>query len=103
MFRLWPAMLQRRRFAGRVRLLFYRLRRYPLFKVLITIFAVAILAAIGVTFAEKYSGTSLSSLSNGLWWALVTMTTVGYGDMTPVTGLGRIIAVVVMLSGVALV
>jgi voltage-gated potassium channel len=39
----------------------------------------------------------------GLWWAVQTVTTVGYGDITPETVAGRVIAAIVMLSGVAFV
>lgn len=39
----------------------------------------------------------------GMWWALQTVTTVGYGDVSPVNPSGRIIASVVMLYGVAFV
>jgi voltage-gated potassium channel len=40
---------------------------------------------------------------DGLWWAMVTLTTVGYGDAYPVTGPGRLVAGLVMLVGVGLV
>lgn len=96
-------MLQKRQFAGKMRLVYYRVRRDPLLKALVAIVVVAFLAAAGVTIAEKYTDTPFSTFSNGLWWAIVTMTTVGYGDMAPVTGIGRMVAVIVMLSGVALV
>ncbi len=42
------------------------------------------------------------SFLDGLWWALVTVSTVGYGDITPQTLLGRLLAVVLMLSGLGL-
>ena len=40
---------------------------------------------------------------DALWWGFVTLTTVGYGDRFPVTGLGRIIAVAVMFAGVGII
>jgi voltage-gated potassium channel len=42
-----------------------------------------------------------SSVWVGMWWALQTVTTVGYGDVTPTHASGRIVAVFVMLEGVA--
>jgi voltage-gated potassium channel len=43
------------------------------------------------------------TLGRGLWWAMQTITTVGYGDVTPAHTSGRIVAVVVMLWGIAFV
>ena len=42
-----------------------------------------------------------STIGDGMWWALQTVTTVGYGDVTPTTRLGRIVAALVMLEGIA--
>ena len=42
-----------------------------------------------------------SSVWEGMWWALQTVTTVGYGDVTPTSVAGRFVAAVVMLEGVA--
>ncbi|MGA1837671.1 ion channel [Herbiconiux sp. 11R-BC] len=47
-------------------------------------------------------GATIVSFGDAVWWACVTMTTVGYGDYTPVTILGRVIAVVLMFGGVAI-
>jgi voltage-gated potassium channel len=43
------------------------------------------------------------SLSDGLWWALQTVTTVGYGDVTPSNASGRLVGAVVMLEGIAFI
>lgn len=43
------------------------------------------------------------SIPAAMWWAIVTMTTVGYGDMFPVTGLGKLIASVAALSGLMVI
>lgn len=45
---------------------------------------------------------NIRSLGDAVWWSFTTMTTVGYGDHSPTTGLGRVLAVGLMLSGIAL-
>jgi len=47
-------------------------------------------------------GATIRTGGDALWWALTTVTTVGYGDTYPVTGAGRAIAAVMMLVGIAL-
>ncbi|MEM9134826.1 MAG: potassium channel family protein [Actinomycetota bacterium] len=55
-----------------------------------------------VSVAEnKQEGATISGLTDGIWWAFVTCTTVGYGDEFPVTGSGRVLAVVLMLIGIS--
>ena len=43
----------------------------------------------------------IHSLGEGLWWAVQTVTTVGYGDVVPTSALGRIVGVAVMITGIA--
>jgi voltage-gated potassium channel len=53
---------------------------------------------ISVIDSEEYPSIGL-----GLWWALQTVTTVGYGDVTPAHVSGRVVGAVVMLQGIALI
>ncbi|MFH8447349.1 potassium channel family protein [Streptomyces sp. NPDC018026] len=45
---------------------------------------------------------NIRTLDDAMWWSFTTMTTVGYGDLAPTTGVGRLLAVGLMLSGIAL-
>jgi voltage-gated potassium channel len=58
----------------------------------------------GVYLAEHdHPGANIIRLDDAIWWAVVTITTVGYGDYYPVTEVGRIIAVFIMFSGIGIV
>ncbi len=61
-------------------------------------------AALAALDAERHhDGANINSFGDALWWAAVTMCTVGYGDRFPVTTEGRFVGVGLMISGVALV
>lgn len=60
-------------------------------------------ASLAVLDSERgQPGSTIKNFGDALWWAFVTITTVGYGDYTPVTAEGRLIAVCLMLGGIAL-
>jgi voltage-gated potassium channel len=64
---------------------------------------VVIIGGVLVTAVERDApGASILTLGDGLWWAIVTVATVGYGDVVPVTEWGRIIGVLVIVVGVIL-
>ena len=48
-------------------------------------------------------GANILTFGNAVWWACVTIATVGYGDYVPVTPLGRILAIVLMAGGLVII
>lgn len=62
-----------------------------------------IMAAAGVYVVEnKAQPEVFSSIPASMWWAVVTLTTVGYGDVTPITSLGRFLGALITIMGVGL-
>jgi voltage-gated potassium channel len=73
-------------------------------KVAITAVFVAYISAVQITISERnIDGSNIKSFEDGLWWAVTTVTTVGYGDRFPTTTEGRLLAVLLMLVGISLV
>jgi voltage-gated potassium channel len=60
-----------------------------------------IIAATIVASVEGGQNASIQSFQDALWWAVVTITTVGYGDMVPITAVGRAVTFILMLGGIA--
>ncbi len=60
-----------------------------------------IIAATVVASVEGGENASIKSFPDALWWAVVTITTVGYGDMVPITATGRAVGFILMLGGIA--
>ena len=73
-------------------------------KVAITTLFVAYIAAVQITITERVvEGSNIKNFADGFWWAITTVTTVGYGDRYPTTTEGRLLAVMLMFMGISLV
>lgn len=74
--------------------------RISVFLLLVSI-VVLILASIMYLVESKESG--FTSIPQSIYWTIVTLTTVGYGDITPITPLGKVISSIIMLLGYAII
>lgn len=84
--------------------LYKLLEANPLVIPVILVLVIIIFGGIGVYLAEhKHQGANITNLGNAFWWAIVTITTVGYGEFFPLTFVGRAIGVLVMFSGIGIV
>ena len=72
-----------------------------MFAVIVAIMLV-LFSSIAILEVENAPNSNIKTAEDALWWAYVTITTVGYGDLYPVTTKGRLIALVLMTAGVGL-
>lgn len=78
--------------------------QYAAFITVLSAFIVLVSASILVLEFESFSpDANITTGGDALWWGAVTITTVGYGDKYPVTALGRVTGVFVMLAGVGII
>jgi voltage-gated potassium channel len=76
----------------------FRVKNVPYALVAATL-VVIVCGALEYHYEAPAKGSNINSSQDGLWWAIVTMSTVGYGDKYPITNEGRAIAVVLMMLG----
>ncbi|HEU4942342.1 MAG TPA: potassium channel family protein, partial [Gaiellaceae bacterium] len=75
-----------------------------LWRAIVTVIAVATsLVAVSGLLARLVEPDTFTSLGLSYWWAVVTVTTVGYGDVVPESVAGRIVGSMLMLTGLALI
>jgi voltage-gated potassium channel len=79
------------------------LQRSKFHYVLLVAAATVALGTVGIYVIEHGANPGIRTFDDALWWAVVTATTVGYGDVSPVTGEGRVIAVLLMLVGIGVI
>lgn len=73
---------------------------YVLLTVMLIMF---VCAGLALSFEQHAKGSNIHNFPDALWWAVVTVTTVGYGDHYPVSAGGRGVAVILMLVGIGLI
>jgi voltage-gated potassium channel len=78
-----------------------RHRRFNL--VALATLVVIVLGALGIFAVERGQINNIQSVGDAFWWAIVTATTVRYGDVSPTTPEGRLIAVALMLVGIGFI
>ena len=64
--------------------------------------AIMAVCALVVLLAERPTNPEFANFGDALWWSIVTLTTVGYGDIVPITSTGRLAAAALMITGIAL-
>lgn len=85
-----------------LRALFFVLKRENFFYILGITVVILLGGATFLFLVEHKVNKSVGSIGDAIYWAVISMTTTGYGDITPSTAGGRVIAMVVVLSGLVL-
>ena len=97
-------VLKMTRFMQESNILFHSLRASS-YKITVFLFFVIMLTVISGTLMYVVEGAEngFDSIPQGIYWSIVTLTTVGYGDISPVTAVGKFIASVMMITGYGII
>ena len=79
------------------------LDRHRFHYVMLTSGVIVTLGALGIYGVEHGRNAQIASIGDAFWWSIVTATTVGYGDLSPKTAEGRLIAIALMLVGIGFI
>ncbi len=85
-----------------VRYLFKNPRKSTITTIALASMILVIFSSIAVLSLENHPNSNIKTPSDAIWWSFVTMSTVGYGDHYPITTAGRMLAVILVVAGVAL-
>jgi voltage-gated potassium channel len=78
-------------------------KRFELLTLLLLLLFVMMTGAIAIYVLEDMRNPDIKSMFDAIYWSLVTISTVGYGDISPVSDMGRVIAMIIILFGIAMI
>jgi len=78
-------------------------KKFELLTLLFLLLFIVLTSGIAIYILEADQNSHINTLFDGIYWAIVTISTVGYGDIAPVTELGRAISILIIVSGIAMI
>lgn len=78
-------------------------KKFELFTLLFLLLFIMVTSGIAIYVFEDKANPNINSLVDALYWAMITISTVGYGDISPVTTGGRVLAMVIIIAGIAMI
>ena len=78
-------------------------KRFELMTLLFLLIFIVSTAGIAIYVFEERTNPNINSLFDALYWALITISSVGYGDISPITLAGRVVSMIIIISGIAMI
>jgi voltage-gated potassium channel len=78
-------------------------KKFELYTLLFLLIFITVTAGIAIYVFEQNENDNIESIFDALYWALITISTVGYGDISPVTSEGRVVSMMIIVSGIAMI
>lgn len=67
------------------------------------VITILLFSAYGIYLFERSANPEINDIGDAMWWSIVTVTTVGYGDKVPITPMGKVIGVILMFLGIGII
>ena len=77
-----------------------QIKESPTFRIFLTVLILWVVGSFSIIYLEN---GDLADVGNAIWWTIVTITTVGYGDIAPLTPLGQAVSAIIMLIGYSII